>query len=112
MVQIEIVEALFEEIERKFKKKADEIYKLIDSLKDNPKKGKPLGSVGGILIKELKYNNFRFYFLVEGFKLKFLSTEELTDLLLIFVRMSNKKHQQETIDKIKEILRAIGPCGF
>jgi hypothetical protein len=36
----------------------------------------------------------------------------LTDLLLKFVRMSDKKHQQETIEEIKTILRTIGPGGF
>lgn len=68
--------------------------------------------VGGIVIKELKYKNFRFYFLVDGLKLKFLSKEGLIDLLLRFVRMSDKKYQQNTIDEIKNVLRKIGPKGF
>jgi len=112
MVSIEIVESLFEEIENKFKNEASEIFDLMESLKDNPKKGKPLGNVGGIVIKEIKYRNFRFYFIADGFKLKFINEESLVDLLIRFVRMSDKKHQQDTLNEIKHILQAIGPAGF
>src|SRR3989338_9772528 len=105
MAQIEIIDSLFEEIEKKFKQEADRIFDLIEDLEENPLKGKLLGTVGGIVIKELKYNNFRFYFIVDGFKLRCMRQEELTDLLLKFVRMSDKKHQQQTIDEIKHILR-------
>jgi hypothetical protein len=31
---------------------------------------------------------------------------------VLFVRMSDKKHQQEAIDDIKHVLRKIGPGGF
>ena len=112
MVKIEIVESLFEEIEKKFKEEASKIFDLMESLKDNPKKGKLLGTIGGIIIKELKYKNFRFYFLTDGFKLKYLNKEYLNDLLLRFVRMSDKKHQQDVINEIKHILTIIGPSGF
>lgn len=112
MVQIEIVKSLFEEIEKKFKREAEKIFDLMGSLKKNPKKGKLIGTVGGIIIKELKYKSFRFYFLADGHKLKFISEENLVDLLLRFVRMSDKKQQQKTIDEIKEVLRTIGPKGF
>ena len=112
MVRIEIVENLFEEIESKFKNESSEIFDLMESLKDNPKKGKPLGAVGGIVIKELKYRNFRFYFIVDGFKLKFIDEESLVDLLMRFVRMSDKKHQQDVINEIRHILQVIGPAGF
>ncbi|MBW2984635.1 hypothetical protein KY361_05945 [Candidatus Woesearchaeota archaeon] len=112
MAKVEIVRSLFEEIKSKFKEESHKILDLMESLKDNPKKGKLLGTVGGIVIKELKYKNFRFYFLADGFKLKFLGLEELTGLLLRFVRMSDKKHQQQIIDEIKRILRTIGPSGF
>lgn len=112
MVKIEISKDLFEEIEKKFKKEAIKVFELIETLKENPKKGKSLGNVGGILIKELKYKSFRFYFLADGFKLKCTSKSNITDLLLRFVRMSDKKHQQETIDEIRAILIKIGPQGF
>ena len=112
MVKIEIVESLFLEIEKKFKKESSKIFDLIETLENNPQKGKLLGSVGGIIIKELKYKGFRFYFLADGHKLKFINECELTDLLLRFVRMSNKKYQQNVIEEIKEVLRKIGPEGF
>ena len=88
MAKIEIAKSLFEEIESKFRKEASEIFDLMESLQDNPHKGKILGAVGGIVIKEIRYNNFRFYFITDGFKLKFTNTENLVDLLLRFVRMS------------------------
>ncbi len=42
------------------------IFELLYSLKQNPKKGKPIGQVGGILIKEIRYKSFRFYFITDG----------------------------------------------
>ncbi len=112
MAKVEIAEALFEEIEKKFKQEAADIFDLMQTIEENPLKGKLLGTVGGIVIKELKYKNFRFYFITDGFKLKCIGQEELTDLLIRFVRMSDKKHQQETINEIKQILMIIGPKGF
>ena len=112
MVQIKIVESLFNEIEKKFKKEASKIIDLIETLKENPKKGRALGTVGGILIKELKYKNYRFYFVTDGYKLKVLREEDLTDLIMRFVRMSDKKDQQKTINEIRIILKKIGPKGF
>ena len=112
MAKVEITETLYQEIEKKFKREANKIIDLMQTLEQSPKKGKLLGSVGGIVIKELKYSAFRFYFITDGFKLKCLKEEELTDLLIRFVRMSDKKHQQETIDEIKQVLRLIGPRGF
>ncbi len=112
MARVVIVESLKNEILKKFKKESKSIFKLMLSLKDNPNKGKLLGSVGGIVIKELKYKNFRFYFLADGFKLKILSKEALADLLLKFVRMSDKKYQNKVIKEIKEILIKLGPSAF
>lgn len=112
MVQIEITESLFEEIEKKFKKEAAKIFDLMETLKEIPKKGKLLGTVGGIVIKELKYKGFRFYFITDGFRLKCLQEKDLVELLIKFVRMSDKKHQEETILEIKKILKTIGPKSF
>src|SRR3989338_6018292 len=112
MAKVEIVRPLFEQIQAKFKGESHNIIDLLETLEDNPYKGKGLGIVGGILIKELKYKGFRFYFLADGHKLKVLSENELADLLLRFVRMSDKKHQQETISGIRHILKVIGPSGF
>src|SRR3989344_4602479 len=54
----------------------------------------------------------RLYDIVDGFKLKCFDSKELTDLLLQFVRMSDKKDQQKVIGEIKHILRLIGTSGF
>lgn len=112
MAKVEIVRSLFQEIEAKFKGESHEIIDLLESLESSPHKGKHLGSVSGIVIKELKYKNFRFYFITDGFRLKCLDQEKLIDLLLRFVRMSDKTHQQQTINEIKQVLRVIGVGGF
>jgi hypothetical protein len=112
MAKVEIVKSLFEQIEKQFKGEAHNIIDLLETLENSPHKGKLLGTVGGIVIKEIKYKNFRFYFLADGYKLKCFSVEELTDLLIKFVRMSGKNEQQKTIDEIKHILRTIGAGGF
>ena len=112
MAKVEIAEDLKKEIFKKFKSESLEIFELMNSLKENPKKGKPVGQVGGIVIKELKYNSFRFYFITDGFKLKFLQISELHNLLIKFVRVSDKKTQQKTIEEIKIILRHFGKEGF
>ena len=108
MARVEIVEDLKREIFKKFKGESLKVFQIMRSLGDSPHKGKSLGHVGGLLIKELKYKSFRFYFIVDGNKLKVFSKEELTDLLIKFVRMSDKKDQQKTIDEIKTILRKFG----
>ena len=96
----------------KFNGESHEIIDLLETLEKDPKKGKPMGNVGGIVIKELKYKGFRFYFITNGYKIKVLSEKDLSDLLIKFVRMSNKKEQQKVIDEIKSILRKFGEEGF
>ncbi len=112
MAKVEIVESLFEEINKKFKQESVEIFEHLKSLESSPHKGKPLGTIGGIVIKELKYSGFRFYFITDGFKIKCIDNNALVELLLRFVRMSDKKHQQQTINEIKHILTTIGAGGF
>lgn len=112
MAQVIITKRLEEQINNLFKHESVEVLSLLSTLKDNPKKGKEVGFVGNIVIKELKYEKFRFYFITDRYKVKFFSAEELVDLLIKFVRMSDKKTQQKTIDEIRNILRTIGPEGF
>src|SRR6056297_3951870 len=112
MVKIIITEKLKNDILKKFKKDSKKIFKLIYSLKENPKKEKKIGHVSNIIIKELKYEKFRFYFITNGFKIKFLKTEDLQSLVIKFVRMSDKKSQQKTINEIKSILKKLGEEGF
>ena len=112
MAKVTILEELEREINKKFKKESIEIFELLYSLEENPYKGKLLGNVGGIVIKELKYNNFRFYFITDGYKLKVMDESSLVDLLIRFVRMSDKKDQQETINEIRKVLMYFGSDGF
>jgi len=104
MARVTIAETLKDEILKKFKEESKIIFRQMQSLEENPHKGKPLGHVGGIVIKELRYKNFRFYFITDGYKLKIMNQEKLVDLLIRFVRMSDKKSQQKTIEEIRKIL--------
>lgn len=112
MVHVEIVPSLEEEIYQHFKGESVEVLEFLKSLESSPSKGKALGHVGGIVIKELKYNGFRFYFITDAHRLRIFSAEYLTDLLLKFVRMSDKKDQQKVIEEIRHVLATIGFNGF
>lgn len=112
MAKVEIIRPLFEEIQKKFKGEAHKIIDFLETLEKNPHKGKLLGNVGGILIKEIRYKSFRFYFITDGYKLKFFDEQSLTDILIRFVRMSDKKAQQQTINEIRRILLNLGPDVF
>jgi hypothetical protein len=112
VAKVEIDAGLKNEILKKFKHESVDILKQMQSLEENPHKGKELGQVGGIVIKELKYASFRFYFITDGFKLKIMDQTKLVDLLIKFVRMSDKKDQQKTINEIKNILIRFGVEGF
>ncbi|MBS3132646.1 hypothetical protein J4470_00760 [Candidatus Woesearchaeota archaeon] len=108
-----IITALLEgEINKKFKRRSVEVFSLLRTLEDNPYKGKEVGVVGRVLIKEIKYGKFRFYFITDGYKIKVLKARELKELIIKFVRMSEKKDQQETIEEIKNVLRSLGEEGF
>jgi len=112
MAKVKIVPSLFLEIQKKFGGESHEILDLLETLEENPKKGKLVGQVSNIIIKELKYKSFRFYFITDGFKIKVLDSDSLKDLIIKFIRMSDKKSQQRTIEEIKNILRKIGEEGF
>lgn len=112
MARVIITKALLNEIHKKFKKQSIEVLKHLNSLKQNPKKGKVLGNIENIVIKEIKYKSFRFYFITDNYKIKFLKNQELNDLIIKFIKMSDKKTQQKTINEIKFILRKFGEQGF
>jgi hypothetical protein len=105
MAKVVITRALKAEIDKKFKEDSISIFNQMYGLASTPKKGKTLGAVGNVAIKELKYKKFRFYFLVNRYKVKFLKASELQDLLIRFIRMSEKKDQQKVITEIKRFLR-------
>jgi hypothetical protein len=112
MVIIRIDRDLDKKINKKFKGEAVKIFRLIYSMEETPKKGKIVGSVGGVLIKELKYGKFRFYFTVDGYRIKFWDVDVLSDLIIRFVRMSDKKSQQKVIEEIRVVLRRFGEDEF
>lgn len=112
MARVVITKSLEKEINKRFKKESIKIFELLFELQSNPKKGKEVGCVGGIVIKEIRYKVYRFYFITDGYKIKFLKSEELTDLLIKFIRMSSKDDQQVVINEIKDVLRKLGGEGF
>jgi hypothetical protein len=112
MAKVIITRRLEEEINKKFKGESVKIFNLMYSLEESPNKGKVVGQVGGIIIKEIRYGPFRFYFITDGFKIKLLGKDELENLLIKFVKMSDKKKQQKVIDEIKYILRNFGEEKF
>ncbi|MBN2422977.1 hypothetical protein JXB41_07155 [Candidatus Woesearchaeota archaeon] len=112
MAVVIITARLEKEINKRFKEESIAIFSLMRDLQNEPKKGKEIGVIGRILIKELKYKAFRFYFITDGYKIKFLKTDELKDLIIKFVRMSDKNSQQKVIDEIKKVLRDLGEEGF
>ena len=112
MAGVIITKALREEIFRKFKAESVKIFHLMKTLEKNPKKGKVLGQVAEIIIKEVKYNKFRFFFITDGHMLKIGTEDELAGILIKFVRMSEKKDQQKIINEIRDILKTLGFDGF
>lgn len=112
MAKVVITSELEEEINKRFKQESVEVFSLLYTLTDNPYKGKELLHVGKTLLKEIKYEKFRFYFITDGYKIKFLKATELQDLVIKFVRMSDKKEQQKVIEEIKHVLRSLGEEGF
>ncbi len=113
MAIVVFTDRFVQELKRKFDRvEGNKILDLLETLKENPKKGKDLCFVGKTLLKEIKYKKFRFYFIIDGHKIKFLKSDELKYLLIKFVRMSEKKDQQKTIEEIKYALRSLGEEGF
>ena len=112
MAKVIITKRLEEEINKRFKGESIRIFGLMHSLEESPHKGKIVGQIGGLLIKEIKYGPFRFYFIADGFKIKLLGKDELENLLIKFVRMSDKKNQQRVIEEIKYVLRSFGEKSF
>ncbi len=108
MAKVEIAEELKVEIFKKFRGNSVKVFRKMKALEDSPKKGKLLGNVGNVAIKELKYRSFRFYFVTDAFKVRFLGIDELEDLLIKFVRMSDKRSQGKVIGEIRDFLRGIG----
>jgi len=113
MAKVILTISLFKKIRKNFGDgETNTILNLLSSLEHNPKKGKYLGSVGDIALKEIKYKKFHFYFIANNYKIKFMSVEELQNIFIKFVEISEKNNQQHVINKIKHILRSLGEEGF
>lgn len=108
MAKVIITEFLMLIVKKFSEFEANEILDLLESLEKSSGKGKILSSVSGVLIKELKYKKFRFYFITDGHILRFGTDDELITLIIKFVRMSEKKDQQKIIDSLKETLKSLG----
>ena len=103
-IKIIILNRLRNDIFKTFKKDALKVYSLIEELNQNPNKGKILGHVGSISIRELKYKSFRFYFILDAYKLSLFNNSELKELLVKFIEMSKKNNQKKMIQEIRFIL--------
>ena len=113
MAKVEITEKLYKQIEKTFStSQANKLFDMLEYLEENPHKGKKLSAVSGVLIKEIKFLKYRFYCITDNHVLKFGTQEELADLLIKFIRMSEKKDQQKTINEIKDTLQSLGFQGF
>lgn len=112
MIKIIVLNSLRNEIYKIFKKDSIKVYSLFEELKLNPKKGKILGHVGNMSIRELKYQTYRFYFIIDGHKLFLFDKGRIEELLIRFIKMSKKDNQQKVINEIKLILKRIGEEGF
>jgi hypothetical protein len=108
MAKVIISKDLKNEIFKKFKDESIFVFNLMKTLEINPQKGKNISHISEVIIKELKYKKFRFYCITNGRILKFGTEEELTTLIIKFVKMSEKKDQQKIIEQIKEVLRKFG----
>ena len=112
MAKVIVAERLKSIILKRFKGEANDVFDLMKTLEKSPLKGKVIGQAGGVLIKELKYRKFRFYFTVDGYRIKFWDIDDLSNLIIRFVRMSDKKSQQKVIEEIKIVLRKFGEERF
>jgi len=112
MAKVIITIALREEIFRHFKSDSEDIILRMMALESHPAQGKAVGHISGVVIKELKLGTYRFYFITDGYILKFGSPQDLAMLLIKFVRMSEKKDQQRAINEIKLVLKSLGMEGF
>ena len=112
MAKVVITRALREEVFKTFKASSEKIFLQMQSLEEEPHKGKALAHVAKIIIKELRHENYRFSFITDGRVLKFGTQDELVTLLIKFIKMSEKKDQQRIIDSIKAALRSMGFDAF
>ncbi len=108
MVKVRIDDGLIKKLERKFGR-ADlkSIHKMFLSLEDNPLQGDMLKAFGAIVLKEIRYKSFRFYFLHSKDLLIIKDPARLRDEIIRFIDMSKKNDQQRVIYGLKDMLKRI-----
>ena len=105
-----VIVAITKNLDKELKKRLDkntyyEIKEVFSSLKQNPYKGDLLHVLGTVVLKEIRYKTFRFYFLTSNNLIKFIASTDLEKELIRFIKMSKKNDQQKVIDEILEKLR-------
>ncbi len=105
-----VIVAITQDLNKELKKRLDKstYYKVKDlfmSVKKDPYKGDVLHVLGNVILKELKYKTFRFYFLTSNNLVKFIATTNLENELIKFIRMSKKNDQQHVITDILDKLK-------
>ena len=106
MVVVVVTQSLDRELKKRLNK--DEYYKVkrcFLTLKKDPYKGKLLHVIGNVILKELRWKTFRFYFFTSHNLIKILSDTDLEKELVKFVRMSKKNDQARVIQEIVDGLR-------
>jgi len=106
-IKIIVPKELRNKIQKLFKGNSSKVYKKILSLKENPNKGKFLFRLDTLILKELKYESFRFYFIIDGNKLFLFNEDQLEEILIEFLALSKKNDQEKTIKEIKEVLKML-----
>ncbi|MFT4312058.1 MAG: hypothetical protein ACMXYF_02415 [Candidatus Woesearchaeota archaeon] len=105
-----VIVAITQDLDKELKKRLDKntYYKIKDlfmSLKKDPYKGDVLHVLGNVILKEIKFKTFRFYFLTSNNLIKFVACNNLEKELIKFIRMSKKNDQQHVINDILNKLK-------
>ena len=106
MARVIITRTLKDRLLNRFGGEAELILSKMNHLGSSPKSGKHLTTIGSLMLGEIRFRGYRFYYVTDAHKIKFLSVHELEDLIIRFVEYS-EKHQRETIEKLKDMLRSI-----
>ena len=114
MVEVQISRQLIKDINKRLsKKQADAVFLHIYSLEGNPFKGDVLSVVGSVVLKEICFESFRFYFIHSQNVMKCIGVDELKAEIFKFIAMSDKsKEQQKVINRIKKDLKKFGYDWF
>lgn len=111
MFRVEITNSFVREVKAKFWENPRRIVDILEALEYNQGMGKFVGDVAGVQVRELEYEWLRFYFVVDGHRLRVLTRRELVDLLVKFAGMLDKR-QKKVFREIRDILVKLGVVWF